>query len=85
MATNPKIRPCPYCGLDDRLAVYIYDSGWRHVECLRCNYLGPGEGSIRQAIKSHNERRDQKAAAYKAHCAEIEAGRLALAQEGEKK
>lgn len=52
----PKMKPCPKCRKDDRLAVYTYDSGGRHVECLRCDYLGPCEGSIRQAIRSHNER-----------------------------
>lgn len=52
--TAPKIKPCPTCGTDERMAVYAYDSGWRHVECIKCNYLGPGEGSIIQAIKSHN-------------------------------
>jgi len=36
------------------MAVYAYESGWRHVECNMCFYLGPGEGSIREAIKSHN-------------------------------
>lgn len=56
MATNPKLKPCPECSESDHLAVYTYDNGWRHVECTACNYLGPGEGSIRQAIKSHNER-----------------------------
>ena len=55
MATYPKMQPCPDCQKDDRLAVYTYDSGGRHVECNRCFYLGPAEGSIRQAIKSHNE------------------------------
>lgn len=54
MATLPKIKPCPHCGADTD--VYKYDNGWRHVECDRCFYLGPGEGSIRAAIKSHNER-----------------------------
>lgn len=53
MATNPKIKACPRCG-SDRVAVYIYESGWHHVECDACLYMGPGEGSTRQAIKSHN-------------------------------
>jgi uncharacterized metal-binding protein (TIGR02443 family) len=48
------MNPCPKCGVDDDLTVYTYDNGWRHVECLKCNYLGPGEGSIKAAIKSHN-------------------------------
>jgi uncharacterized metal-binding protein (TIGR02443 family) len=56
MATNPKMKPCPKCKNDDNLAVYTYDNGWRHVECIKCNYLGPGEGSVRAAIKSHNVR-----------------------------
>ena len=56
MATNPKIKPCPNCGTAEFVAVYTYDYGWRHVECDKCHYLGPGEGSVRQAIKAHNER-----------------------------
>lgn len=54
MATNPKMKPCPNCDTDEHLAVYTYDSGWCHVECNRCLYLGSGEGSTRAAIKSHN-------------------------------
>ena len=54
MAT--KMAPCPKCGKDELLAVYAYECGVKHVECNGCWYLGPGEGSIRQAIKSHNER-----------------------------
>lgn len=57
MATNPKIKPCPKCG-ETGLAVYSYEQsgGTKHVECDKCHYLGPGEGSVRQAIKSHNEK-----------------------------
>lgn len=51
-----KLKPCPNCETDAHLDVFTYDNGWRHVECLKCNYLGPGEGNIRQAIKSYNER-----------------------------
>ncbi|HWX13479.1 MAG TPA: YheV family putative metal-binding protein [Methylocella sp.] len=54
--TNPKIKPCPKCGAPDNLAVYRYDNDTRHVECLDCDYLGPGEGSVRAAIIAHNER-----------------------------
>lgn len=59
MATNPKMKPCPHCGTADYLDVYKYDSGWCYVECdnAKCTgnfYRGPGEGSVRQAIKSHN-------------------------------
>jgi Zn ribbon nucleic-acid-binding protein len=64
MATNPKILPCPCCGSPDDLNVYKYDSGWCYVECDSCWYRGPGEGSIRQAIKSHNEKVAAKMAAY---------------------
>ena len=32
MATNPKMLPCPKCGLADFLNVYDYD-GARYVEC----------------------------------------------------
>lgn len=60
MATNQKMKPCPKCNTADYLAVYKYDSGWQYVECdnAACKgfYRGPGEGSTRQAIKSHNER-----------------------------
>lgn len=52
--TNPKIKPRPNCKSGDYICVYIHGRGWRHVECDKCFYLGPGEGSIRQAIKSHN-------------------------------
>ncbi|HEX4112727.1 MAG TPA: hypothetical protein VH020_09350 [Stellaceae bacterium] len=52
----PKIAPCPNCGTTDHVAVYSYDSGGSHVECDKCYYLGPPEGSIRQAIRSHNAR-----------------------------
>lgn len=54
----PKMLPCPRCLSTEHLAVYSYDNGWRHVECdspdCPAFYLGPGEGSIRQAIESHN-------------------------------
>lgn len=51
-----KIAPCPNCHNTDYLAVYTYDSGWRHVECDCCGYLGPGEGSKKAAISEHNKR-----------------------------
>jgi len=57
--SRPKIKPCPRCASDDQITVMRYESGWRHVECLRCDYIGPGEGSIIAAIKSHNERKSQ--------------------------
>jgi hypothetical protein len=56
------MKPCPKCGTEDYLNVYKYDSGWCYVECdnPQCGagfgYRGPGEGSVRQAIKSHNEK-----------------------------
>ncbi len=56
MATFPKMAPCPKCQSAEHLAVYRYESGWRYVECDECFYLVPGEGSTRQAIKSHNAR-----------------------------
>ena len=56
MATNQKLKPCPKCRTSEFLGVYAYESGWRYVECDKngCWYRGPGEGSVRQAIKSHN-------------------------------
>jgi len=62
--TYPKIKPCPICDPVDQMDVYSYENGWKHVECDRCFYLGPGEGRILQAIRSHNSRRDEEAAAY---------------------
>lgn len=56
MATYPLIKPCPKCGTCEHLSIYRYENRWRHVECDECQYLGPGEGNIRQAIKSHNEK-----------------------------
>ena len=53
--SNQKLKPCPTCKTDEHLEVYKYDSGWRYVECDKCFYRGPGEGSIKQAIRSHNE------------------------------
>lgn len=52
----PKIKPCPQCQNGDYIAVYRYENGWRHVECTKCNYLGPGEGSILAAVIEHNRR-----------------------------
>jgi hypothetical protein len=52
--TYPKMKPCK-CGNPD-VAVYGYENGWKHVECDKCHYLGPGAGNIRQAIRDHNER-----------------------------
>jgi hypothetical protein len=58
--TYQKIRPCPQCGRPGYdLVVFTYPSGWRYVECVYCNYLGPGEGNIREAIRSHNNRCDE--------------------------
>jgi ribosomal protein S27AE len=53
--TYQKLKACPRCG-NGSLGIYSYENGWKHVECSRCNYLGPGKGTIAQAIKSHNER-----------------------------
>lgn len=61
--TAPKIKDCPKCDAPgDCLAVYTYDSGWRHVECDGCYYLGPGAGNIVQAIRLHNARVSARAA-----------------------
>ena len=55
MATDPKLMPCLRCDTDEFLSVYKYESGWQHVECDKCFYLGPASGSRRWAIKLHNE------------------------------
>ena len=52
--TYPKIKPCPEC--KSETSVHEYDSGWRYVECNKCDYRGPGEGNILRAIRSHNQR-----------------------------
>lgn len=49
----PKMKPCPNCKDTDNLHVFNYD-GWRHVECVKCNYLGPGCSSIAHAIRHFN-------------------------------
>lgn len=54
--TAPKLKPCPECRTAEHLAIYTYDHGWKHVECDKCNYMGPGDGSKVHAIKSHNAR-----------------------------
>lgn len=55
--TYPKIKPCPECSRSgEDLDIYTYPSGWKYVECVRCNYRGPGEGTFRDAIRSHNKR-----------------------------
>ncbi len=64
MATNQKIKPCPYCGNDD-MSMFRYDPGNWHVECEDCNYLGPASGSQRWAIKLHNEEHEATRAAYR--------------------
>jgi hypothetical protein len=38
------------------VAVCRYENGGRHVGRDSCHYLGPASGSIRGAIKLHNER-----------------------------
>lgn len=53
--TNPRMAPCPNCDHTKYMSVYCYDHGWKYVECDECGYRGPGEGSIRQAVISHNE------------------------------
>lgn len=63
--TIKKMKPCPKCGNSD-LSIYTYDSGWRHVECDECFYLGPGEGSKSEAVNRHNDRFDEAKASYAA-------------------
>lgn len=56
MGSGMRIAPCPTCKTNKSIGVATYDYGWKHVECDGCGYMGPGEGSRRQAINSHNER-----------------------------
>ena len=60
--TNPKIKPCPRCA-SPFVEIFVYESGSRRAECTSCWYMGPCEGSIRQAIKSHNEKATNELAA----------------------
>lgn len=53
MATVQKLKPCPKCGITD-LSIYKYESGWQHVECDACFYLGPGAGNRIDAARQHN-------------------------------
>ncbi len=50
-----KLAHCPNCKTDEHLTIYKYESGWQHIECSNCNYLGPGEGKKAQAVQSHNQ------------------------------
>lgn len=55
--TYPKMKPCPQCKSADYLNVYSYEpSGRRYVECDNhdCNYRGPGDSNVRNAIRNHN-------------------------------
>lgn len=61
MMAYPKMRPCPNCKDGANLNVFNYD-GWRHVECVMCNYLGPGCSSFTSAIRHYNDEQDQRAA-----------------------
>jgi len=54
--TAPRPKPCPRCPDGGDIVVMTYDHGWRHVECLDCDYLGPGAGSKARAIRAHNDR-----------------------------
>lgn len=76
----PKMKACPYCDRDDALEVFTYENGSRHVECVRCDYLGPACTSIRHAIRHHNIERDERAATHRAAQAAngSPAGRAAL-------
>jgi len=56
MATLQKLKPCPKCKTDEHLAIFTYESGWRHVECNKCFYFGPGKGSKREAVAAYNNR-----------------------------
>jgi len=52
--TAPKIRPCARCLDGGDPVLMTYDHGWKHVECLDCDQLGPGEGRADQAIRRWN-------------------------------
>lgn len=58
----PKMKPCPECKDTENLNVFTYENGWRHVECVKCNYLGPGCSSIGAAIRHFNEEQEATAA-----------------------
>ena len=60
--TIPKMKPCAKCQTDAGLAVFKYDHGGQHVECVRCNYLGPCAGSVLWAVRLHNKRAVEDAA-----------------------
>jgi Zn ribbon nucleic-acid-binding protein len=58
MMAYPKMKPCPECNDTTNLNVFTYDNGCRHVECVKCNYLGPGCTSIHWAIRHRNSDQD---------------------------
>ncbi len=56
--TLPKIKPCPMCAgvAGEQVGEIEYDSGWKYVECYRCNYTSGGHGRFVQAIRDWNSR-----------------------------
>lgn len=69
MATNPKMLPCPRCGLTEHLDVITWEDVTRNVQCTNgfnstptppavgfCGYRGPAATSIRYAIQLYNDR-----------------------------
>lgn len=51
---NPKVKACVTCESDEHMEAFCYDPHVWHVECLKCNYLGPASGRLRDAIRLHN-------------------------------
>lgn len=53
--TRPRLKPCPQCG-SSRVATWVYDSGWRRVECDACDYIATPAENLLQAARNHNAR-----------------------------
>ncbi len=51
-----KLKPCPFCGIED--AEIYADGDWDYyiVECCNCDSVGPGGNTKEEAIKSWNTR-----------------------------
>lgn len=56
---NLKLKPCPFCGRDDKLEVGIPSSkfaSWFSIDCRRCESTGPRSYTVDGAIRAWNER-----------------------------
>ncbi len=54
------LKPCPFCGGDDKLAEVIFNKLWHCIQCYRCNADGPLKDSREGANAAWNTRYEEK-------------------------